>query len=186
MATERREIGALADRYAGALFELAEEGDELDSVAADLAALMSMLDESPDLVRLVRSPIISRAEQGRAMAALMNRLEISDLTRRFVGLLAQKRRLFALAPIISTFRERLAAHRGETTAEVTSATALKAEQLEAIRNALKSAAGRDVAVESKVDASVIGGLIVRLGSRMVDNSIRTKIRNLQLAMKGIG
>ncbi len=186
MARETARVGGLADRYASALFELGKDEGELDRLAGDLSRLQDMLDGSKDMVRLVRSPVISRAEQGSAMAALIDKAGMCDLTRRFVGLLAQKRRLFALSQMISAFRERLARHRGEVSAEVSTATPLKPRQLDAIEDALKAGLGRDVTVESRVDESLIGGLILRVGSRMIDDSIRTKLRNLKLAMKEVG
>lgn len=186
MASETAGVGRLAERYATAFFELALERNALDPVAHDLENLGRMLAESADLVRLVRSPTISRAEQGKAVAALAAKAGYSDLTRNFLGLLAQSRRLFALPQMIAAFRKRLARHRGEVSAEVVSARPLKADQLDRIRRALKSAVGRDVAVDSKVDASLIGGLVVRVGSRMVDASLRRKLQNLQIAMKGVG
>jgi F-type H+-transporting ATPase subunit delta len=186
LATEKAGVRGLADRYAAALFELAEERGELDGIAQDLSGLTAMLDDSPDLTRLVRSPILSRAEQAQAMAALLERAGAQALTRNFVALLAEKRRLFALAHIIEAFRAKLAAHRGEISAEVTSAAALKPAQLEAIKSALKHAVGRDVTLAGQIDPGLIGGLVVRVGSRMIDSSLRTKLLNLQLSMKEVG
>ena len=185
MAAESVGTGGLAGRYATALFELAEEHDALDAVAADLRDLEGLLGESPELARLVLSPVISRANQGRAMASVLEKSGAGDLTRRFIGLLAEKRRLFALVAIIGAFRAKLAVHRGEITAEVTSAQPLRAGQLAAVTAAIKDSVGRDVAVDVKVDETLIGGLVVRIGSRMMDGSIRTKLQNLQLAMKEV-
>jgi F-type H+-transporting ATPase subunit delta len=185
VAAESVGTGGLAGRYATALFELAEERDALDAVAADLRDLEGLLGESPVLARLVRSPVISRANQGQAMASVLEKGGAGDLTRRFIGLLAEKRRLFALAAIIRAFRAKLAVHRGEITAEVTSAQPLRAEQLAAVTAAIKDSVGRDVAVDVKIDETLIGGLVVRVGSRMLDGSIRTKLQNLQLAMKEV-
>ncbi len=186
MAGETTQISGLASRYATALFELAAETDQLDAVASDLDAIQTLLDESDDLRRLVRSPVISRADQARAMDAVMTRAGLSELTRKFVGLLAHKRRLFALSSTIRAYLELLAAHRGEVRAEVRSATPLKPEHLTAIKEALRSIIGRDVAVDAEVDPALIGGLIVKIGSRMIDTSLRSKIDKLELAMKGIG
>ncbi len=186
MASEAAGAGRLAARYASALFELALERKALDPVARDLDDLARMLSESADFLRLVRSPVLTRAEQGKAVAALCEKAGFSDLTRKFLGLLARSRRLFALAPMIAAFRKRLAQHRGEVSAEVVSARPLKAGQRDALERALEAAVGRDVAVETKVDPSLIGGLVVRVGSRMVDASLRRKLQNLQIAMKGVG
>jgi F-type H+-transporting ATPase subunit delta len=185
VAAESIGAGGLAGRYATALFELADERKALDEVEGDLDALAGLLAESPELTRLVRSPVISRADQGRAMDAVLEKGGASKLTRRFIGLLAQKRRLFALTAIIGAFRAMLATHRGEIAAEVTSAQPLRPEQLEAVTKAIKDSVGRDVAVDVKVDEALIGGLVVRVGSRMMDGSIRTKLQNLQLAMKEV-
>ena len=179
-------VSGLAGRYATAIFELAREAGNLDAVAADLAALTKLLNTSADLTRLVRSPVFSRAEQGKAMAAVMARMNAQDLTRRFIGLVAAKRRLFVLPAMIAVFNALLAGHRGEVTARVTSAHALDAAQIEAVKAALKQAAGRDVLLQTDVDNSILGGLIVRMGSRMIDSSLRTKLNNLQIAMKEVG
>ncbi len=186
MATNVSGVAGLAGRYAAALFDLAAEDKAIDEVAADLGALSDMLVESDDLRRLVRSPVLTRAEQSRAVAALLERAGAIDLTRRFIGLLAERRRLFALADIVAAFNRLLAAHRGEVRAEVTAAVALDDSQVSAITAALKRAIGGDVAVETKVDDALLGGLVVRVGSRMVDTSMRTKLQRLHLAMKGIG
>jgi len=185
VAAESVGTSGLAGRYATALFELAEESNALDAVEADLSDLDGLLNESPELARLVRSPVISRTNQGNAMESVLEKSGAGELTRRFIGLLAQKRRLFALAAIIRAFRAKLAAHRGEITAEVISAQPLRSEQLDAVTKAIKDSVGRDVAVDVKVDATLIGGLVVRVGSRMMDGSIRTKLQNLQLAMKEV-
>ncbi len=186
MAKDSSGVTGLAGRYATALFELAVEDDELDRVSADLASLNAMLDESADLKRLVRSPVLSRAEQSQAMAALLERAGASDLTCRFAGLLAERRRLFVVADIITAFNERVAAHRGEVRADVISATALSKAQLDGIRAALKRVVGGNVAVDARVDDGLIGGLVVRVGSRMLDSSLRTMLQRLHLAMKGAG
>lgn len=186
MSAENIAVSGIAGRYATALFELASAANQLDAVAADLATLKSMMDENKDLARLVKSPIISRADQARAMGAVLEKLGVGDLVRRFVGTVAQNRRLFALSDMIKAYDRLLAAERGEVVARVTSAKKLTKSQLDAISSALKSAIGSDVSLESEVDESLIGGLVVRVGSRMIDNSIRTKLQNLKFAMKGVG
>jgi len=186
LATEDSVVTGLSGRYARALYELADESKSLDAVANDLRALAAALKSSDDLRRLVASPVLSRDEQGRAMAAIVKAMGTGELVGRTVALLAQKRRLFALGDIISDYLRLLAAHRGETTAEVTSARALTGDELDRLRATLRQIVGRDVAVETRVDPALLGGLVVRIGSRMLDSSIRTKLQRLELAMKGVG
>ncbi|MBT5038910.1 MAG: F0F1 ATP synthase subunit delta [Rhodospirillaceae bacterium] len=185
MAAQTTGQSDLAKRYATAFFDLALEQDQVDQLAGELGDLRNLMRDSADLSRLVRSPIVSRADQGAAMAALIARAGMSGLVANLVGLMAKNRRLFALEGTIEAFQALLAEHRGEVSAEVTSANALKPAHLDAVKNALKEIVGRDVALETKVDPSLIGGLIVKVGSRMIDNSLRTKLQNLELAMKGI-
>ena len=179
-------VSGLPGRYATAIFELARDAGTLDAVAADLATLTALLGSSADLTRLVRSPVFSRADQGKAMAAVLARMNAQDLTKRFMGLVASKRRLFVLPAIITIFNALLANHRGEVSAHVTSAHALDSAQIDAIKSALKQAAGRDVQLKADVDNTILGGLIVRMGSRMIDSSLHTKLNNLQIAMKEVG
>ncbi len=184
MAAQSTGQGDLARRYASAAFELALEQDKLDVLAKDLEVLGNLIDTSVDLSRLVKSPIISRADQGRAMDAIASRAGVSTLLANLIGLMSKNRRLFLLEDMISSFQVMLADHRGEVSAEVTSAMDLKPAHMSAVKEALKRLIGRDVAIETKVDPAIIGGLIVRVGSRMIDNSLRTKLQNLELAMKG--
>ena len=186
MAARGSGPGGLAARYATALFELADDKHQLDEVATDLTALKAMIAGSADLRRLLRSPVLTRDEQGRAMAALLGRAGLGDLVRRFVGLVADNRRLFALSPMIDAYLARLRSRRGEVTAEVTAARPLSERQRQAVVDALRRALGGKIALEAKVDSGLIGGFVVRVGSRMVDGSLRTKLRRLQLAMKGVG
>ncbi|MGH6905905.1 MAG: F0F1 ATP synthase subunit delta [Geminicoccaceae bacterium] len=174
----------MAGRYAAALFELAQDRDALDAVALDLHGLRDMVEASADLARLIRSPVLSRDEQGRAIAALAERAGFNPLTRQFLGVLAEKRRLFALPDMVEAFDAMLAEHRGEVGAEVVSAVPLSAAQLESVRRHLTAAVGQTVNLSSAVDPSLLGGLVVRLGSRMIDASIRTKLHQLELALKG--
>jgi len=178
--------GGLAARYAAALFELADEKKQLDEVAADLSSLKQAIVASEDLRRLIKSPVLSRAEQGRAMAALLERAGATDLVRRFVGLVAQNRRLFILPAIIDSYLSQLAKRRGEVAAEVVSARPLTEAQLGALAESLRRSVGGKVAIDARVDPSLIGGLVVKVGSRLIDSSLRTKLHRLQLAMKGIG
>lgn len=186
MASQGTGVSGLAGRYASALFELADENKALDRTATDLAGLKRMLAESPDLARMVRSPVLSRGEQGRAMAAIMEKAGFSDLTRRFIGLVAQNRRLFALTSMIDAFLAELARRRGQMTARVTTARPMSDAQVKALSDALRASMGSKVDVEVAVDPALIGGMIVKVGSRMVDSSVRTKLNKLQLAMKGVG
>ena len=179
-------VSGLAGRYAVALFELAQEQNSLDKVASDLHALRAMLAESADLDRLIRSPVLSRADQSRALAAVLEKAGSADLVRRFVGLVAQNRRLFVLPDMIDAYLSQLAERRGEVTAEVVSARPLSDAQRDAVAQALRKAVGGKVAVDSRVDPTLIGGLVVKVGSRLIDSSLRTKLQRLQHAMKGVG
>lgn len=185
MASQAKGVSGLAERYGTALFELADERKELDGVAGDLQGLRALLRESADLRRLIRSPVLTREAQGKAVAAVAREGRLSPLTGNFLGLLAQNRRLFALPDMIESFLNRLAERRGEVTARVTSAQELSAAQREAINEQLRKAVGSKVAVDIEIDPGLLGGLVVRLGSRMVDASLRSKLHRLQLAMKGV-
>lgn len=176
----------LAGRYAAALFDLADADKALDAIADDLAVFGKMIESSEDLRRLVRSPVISRDEQEKAVLAIADKAGMNKLTQNFVGVIAQNRRLFALPDMISAYQGILASRRGEATAEVVSAKELSDAQMSALSDALKQAVGTKVAVDAKVDSDLLGGLIVKVGSRMVDSSLRTKLSQLRLAMKGIG
>ena len=181
-------IGAtgLSGRYATALFELADEEKALDDVASDLASVGVMIEESDDLQRLIRSPIISRDDQLGAMDAVLEAAGVGQLTRNFIGVVTRNRRLFALPGMIKDYQALLAATRGEATAEVTSAQQLSGAQISAVEDSIKQAMGTKVAIDAKVDESLLGGLVVKVGSRMVDTSLKTKLSQLRLAMKGVG
>lgn len=176
----------LAGRYAAALFELADEGKALDVVAEDLLVLRKALGESDDMTRLVRSPVLNRDEQWKAMSALLKKMGTNDLTGKFLGVVTVNRRLFALSGIIRAYMEKLASHRGEVTADVVSAHPLSDSQVTALEDSLKKALGGKVAIASRVDPSILGGLIVKVGSRMIDSSLRTQLQKLKFAMKGAG
>jgi F-type H+-transporting ATPase subunit delta len=184
LASEATGVSGLAGRYATALFDLADQRKALDEVAADLRRLGAMIADSADLKRLIRSPVLSREAQGSAMQALLERAEFGVLTRNFVGLVARNRRLFALPGMIAGYLQLLADRRGEIRAEVTAAQAMTESQIRAIDDQLKRAVGSKVAVEIKVDPAIIGGLVIRVGSRMIDFSLRSKLQRLQLAMRG--
>ena len=175
---------SLAGRYATALFELAREQKAIDAVSASLDSLKAALRESDDLRQLTNSPLLGRADAGRAVAAVAAQMGLDPITTNFLGVLAGNRRLTQLGPVIRAFAMLTARHRGETTAEVTSAHPLAPDQVEALKARLKSQTGRDVAVELAVDPAILGGLIVKVGSRQIDGSIRTKLNTLAHAMKG--
>ena len=176
----------MAERYAAALFELADERRALDVAADDLRELRAMLQESSDLMRLVRSPVLSRAEQGKAIAALAERAKLSELTRDFLSVVARNRRLFAAPAIIEAYLEKLAARRGEVTAEIVAAQKLTEAQESALGEQLRRAVGGRVTMDVRIDPSLLGGMVVKIGSRMVDGSLKGQLRRLQLSMKGIG
>ncbi len=179
-------IGVIADRYASALFELAENQGALDQVASDLKTLKAMIKDSPDLRRLIVSPVLTRAQAGKALAALAESAKFGVLTSNFLGLAAKNRRLFALDEIINAYLSRLAARRGEISAHVVSSVELSQAQREALEASVKSVHGGNVVVDVAVDPSLLGGMIVKVGSRMVDSSLKTKLQHLKLAMKGVG
>jgi F-type H+-transporting ATPase subunit delta len=173
----------MAGRYATALFELALEANATDAVRGDLDRFAALLDESPDLMRLVRSPIFTSEEQVRALRAVLDRIGLSTLTGHFLLTVAHNRRLFAVRDMIRDFRELVARHNGEVTAQVTLAQPPREHHLAAIKEALAAVTHKKVQVNVTVDASLIGGLIVQLGSRMVDTSLRTKLQMIKHAMK---
>jgi F-type H+-transporting ATPase subunit delta len=185
VASEATGEGGLAERYATALFALADERRALDAVAGDLASMRTLISESADLRRMIRSPVIARGEQGRAIAALAERAELQQVTRNFLGLLAKNRRLFALPEMIRHFLAELARRRGEVTAEIAVAQELSQGQRERITAEIARAAGQKVTLDIRVDPSLLAGLTVRLGSRLVDASLKSKLHRLEMAMKGV-
>jgi F-type H+-transporting ATPase subunit delta len=183
VAGEEPIVSGMAARYATALFDLAVEANAIDAVKADLDRFDALIAESPDLTRLVRSPVFSAEEQLQALAAVLERAGIGGLATNFLKLVTTNRRLFSVRDMIRAFRDLVARHRGETTAQVTVAEPLKDEHLGALRAALKSVSGKDVDLDIKIDPAIIGGLVVKLGSRMVDTSLRTKLNAIRHAMK---
>jgi F-type H+-transporting ATPase subunit delta len=179
-------IAGVAGRYATALFDLASESNKLAPVEKDLNRFQQMLDSSEDLRRLVENPVFSAEDQSRALAAILKHAGIKGICANFLGLVSANRRLFAVRDIVRAFRALTARHRGEVTAQVTTATALTPAQTKSLAAVLKSSIGRDVQIETKLDPSLLGGLVVKVGSRMVDNSLKTKLDNLKLAMKEVG
>ena len=175
---------SLAGRYASALFDLARDQRQIDSVGRSLDALSQALVDSTDFGELVTSPLVSREEAGDAFAALAPQLGLDPITTNFVGVLARNGRKGQLPPVIRAFRRLAAEHRGETTAEVVTARPLNDSQLSALRQQLRTRAGRDVSIDAAVDPSILGGIVVKLGSQQIDASIRTKLNRLAQAMKG--
>ncbi|KGD87555.1 F-type H+-transporting ATPase subunit delta [Rhizobium petrolearium] len=186
MADTSQLISGVAERYASSLFELALEAGSVDKVGADLDRFQVLLDESEDLRRLVASPVFSAEEQQKAIVAVADKVGITGLVGNFLKVVAGNRRLFALPGMIRAYREIAAAHRGEITAEVTSAYALSTAQETELKSALKGVTGKDVAIAVTVDPSLLGGLIVKVGSRQIDTSLRTKLSTLKLALKEVG
>jgi len=180
---EEHLVSGVAGRYATALFELAREGDAVEAVKADLQRFDALVTESPDLARLVRSPVFSAEEQLHALSAVLERAGIGGLTAQFLKLVTTNRRLFAVRDMVKGYRELVAQHKGEATAEITVAEMLKNDHVAALKSALKGVSGKDVDLDVKIDPAIIGGLVVRLGSRMVDTSLRTKLNAIKHAMK---
>ena len=176
--------GGLAGRYANALFELAQEHKALDAVSADLAALRRALDSSADLTRLVKSPVFSAEDHGKALKAVLAKMGAGELATKFILLLAAKRRLSALTGIIKAYESQVAKSRGETEAEVTAPRALSDAEITELKTVLKSKLGKEPRLHAKVDPSLLGGLGVNVGSRMIDSSLRTTLDGLRAAMKG--
>jgi F-type H+-transporting ATPase subunit delta len=178
-------LSGLASRYAIALFELADEAKQLDRVADDLKALRALLAESTELRRLVRSPVIGRAQQGQAVQAILESAGAADLTRRFLAVVASNKRLFVVDQMIEAYLAELARRRGEMTADVSTAQPLTEAQQNALTDQIKKAVGAKVSINLSVDPSLLGGMVVKVGSRMIDTSLKTKLNRLQLAMKGV-
>ena len=186
MASEDSTVSGVSGRYATALFELARDDKNVDAVKADLDKFDALLNESADLKRLVRSPVFTADEQGKALASVLEKAGIGGTTAKFLQVLTANRRLFAVADVIRAFRALVAKFKGEATADVTVAEQLNDKNLDALKSALKSVTGKDVALNVTVDPSIIGGLVVKLGSRMVDSSLRTKLNSIKNAMKEAG
>jgi F-type H+-transporting ATPase subunit delta len=175
---------SLSGRYATALFGLALEQKKLDAVGESLAAVAKALGESADFKALTTNPLVSRADAAKAIAAVAKAMKLDPLTTNFLGVLAQNSRLGQVGPVIAAFNTLTANHRGEATAEVTSAHALDKAQIDALKAQLKKKVGREVAVELKTDPTILGGLIVKIGSEMIDSSIKTRLNTLATVMKG--
>jgi F-type H+-transporting ATPase subunit delta len=187
LAQEDTIVTGMTGRYASALFDLAQEQRAIDSVAADLRAFDAMVESSPDLQRLVRSPAFTAEEQTRALAAVLDKAGVTGLAANFIKLVAVKRRLFAVRDMIRDYSKLVDAAKGVKRAEVTVAEPLGDAHLAALKDALRQVSGsQSVELSVKVDPSIIGGLVVRLGSRMVDGSLRTKLNTIRNRMKEVG
>lgn len=183
MATDESMTASVAGRYASALFDLAKDQQAVPAVEADLKKIGSLLDVSEDLRNLVRSPVVSAEEQSKAFAAVLKTAGVSGIAANFVALVAKNRRLFVLPEMIANFSSLAAKARGEVRAEVTSAQALTEAQTAALSSTLRASAGKDVIIDAKVDPSLLGGLVVKIGSRMIDSSLKTKLANLSVALR---
>jgi len=181
---DQAHLSGIAGRYALAVFELALEEKSLDTLGSDFAALKTMLAESPDLARLVRAPVFDRDEQAKGMLALLDRMGAAALTRRFVQLLCAKRRLFLLPDAIRDYEMLVARQRGEIDADVVSARPLSSGQTDELKRVLKGKLGREPRIVAKVDPSILGGLVVKIGSRMIDSSLRAKLNGIRAVMRG--
>lgn len=177
---------SIANRYAKAVFELAREGKYIKALEADLAILEAALGDSKELVALISSPLVTRQQQRIAVAALGAKMKLSDVMQAALGLKAEKRRLYVMPQFIAALRDLIAEHKGEVSAEVIAAKALTKAQKDKIAKALKAAVGKDVNIELAVDENLIGGLVIKLGSRMIDTSIRSRLNALQNSMKEVG
>jgi F-type H+-transporting ATPase subunit delta len=176
----------IAGRYAQALFEIAKEENGLKALEADADALGAALAASPELSDMIASPVVARDDQARAMAAVAAKMGLSVTTANTIALMASKRRLFVLPQLVADLKARIATEKGEVTAEVTSASVLSADQAAKLAASLKAKVGKDVKLNTTVDESLIGGLIVKLGSTMIDTSVKAKLAALQNAMKEVG
>jgi F-type H+-transporting ATPase subunit delta len=186
VAAEDQSVSGVSGRYATALFDLARDERSIDPIKADLAAVDRLIADNPDLARLVRSPVFTADEQAKALDAVLARAGIGGITAKFLGVLTANRRLFAVRDVIRAFNVLVARFKGEVSADVTVAEPLSDKNLDALKAALKVVTGKDVALHVKVDPAIIGGLVVKLGSRMVDSSLRTKLNSIKHAMKEAG
>jgi F-type H+-transporting ATPase subunit delta len=177
---------SIAGRYAQALFELAKEGGSLKALEADADALGAVLKSSPDFAAMIASPVIAREEQAAAVQAVAAKMGVSALMANTLALMANKRRLFVMPQLVADLLRRIAVEKGEITADVTSASALTAAQVKKLIATLKASTGQEIKLNATVDESLIGGLIVKLGSTMIDTSVKAKLAALQNAMKEVG
>lgn len=184
MAAEKAQETGLAGRYANAVFALAQEGNSVDALAGDFASLQRLIGENRDLAALIKAPVYTRAQKGAVMAAILEKMGAAALTRHFILTLAAKHRLFALADIIAAYGRLTARLKGEVRADVTAARPLSDSETAQLKAMLKEKLGREPKLDTHVDPALLGGLSVKLGSRMIDSSLRTKLDGLRVAMKG--
>jgi F-type H+-transporting ATPase subunit delta len=178
-------IAGVAGRYATALFELACDDNQLDLVGGELSGIKDLLNQHEDLDRALMSPAFSLAEKDNVLKKVLEKADVKGLTANFLALVAKNNRLFALRDMVGAFGSLVAKHKGEVTAQVTSASVLSDKHKQALTETLKSTIGQDVKIETHVDPDLLGGLIVKVGSKMIDNSLRTKLNNLRVAMKEV-
>jgi len=186
LAAQNSVVAHIAQPYANALYDLAQEQGHVDSIEADLAAISALVNESPDFSRFLRSPVIAGDEKATAMNAILSRINAGTVVANFIKVLARNGRLFALPAVIAAFRQLAAKARGEVSADVTSAAPLSREQIQNLAETLKSKIGKTVTLSEHVDPSLIGGLIVKVGSQMIDSSLKTKLTAMRVAMKEVG
>ena len=187
MSTEDSTVSGVAGRYASALFDLAKEAKSVDEVADALSAFTTAIEDSDDLKRLVRSPAFSADDQLRALTAVLDKAKVGGLTANFLKLVTRNRRLFVVEDMVRGFHQMVAQDKGEVTADVTSAQALKPAQVKSLQTALKSVvSSKSITIRETVDPSILGGLIVKVGSRMIDTSLKTKLNALKIRMKEVG
>ena len=185
MADHEPIISGMAGRYATALFELAQEAKSIDAVKADLGRFTGLLEGSEDLVRLVRSPVFTAEEQTKAVEAILAKAKIGGLAGKFISTVASNRRLFAVGQMIAGFNALVARAKGETRAEVTVAEKLEEKHLATIKEAIAASGQKNVTLDVKIDPSILGGLKVKIGSRMIDASLKTKLNSIRNAMKEV-
>ena len=186
MTDRSSSVSGVAERYASALFDLARDASSIDRIEGELKTISGMLDASPEFRRLVESPVFSAEDQEKAIGAVADKAGIAGLTGNFLRLVARNRRLFAVPGMIRAFLEMAAKHRGEATAEVTSAHPLTDDQVASLKAALKAKLGKDVTLQTRTNPALLGGLVVKVGSRMIDTSLRTRLMNVKTQLKEVG
>lgn len=186
VADTSQTVSGVAERYASSLYELASEAGSVDQIGAELAGFQTLINESADMKRFIESPVFSAEDQLRAVAAVLEKAGISGLSANFIKVAAANRRLFAIPGMIKSYFQIVARNRGEISADVTSAHALTSTQENELKATLKGVTGKEVAINVTVDPSILGGLIVKVGSRQIDTSLRTKLSTLKLALKEVG
>ena len=186
VANSEMMISGVTSRYASALFDLAKAEKKIPAVEKDLGRFDTLLKGSDSLKRLVVSPVFSADDQSNAIDAILTKAKITGLVGNFIRVVARNRRLFAMQDMLPAFRKLAAEHRGEVTADVTVAQKLTGAQEKELKAALKSVVGKDVAINATVDPSILGGMIVKVGSRQIDTSLKTRLSSLKLALKEVG